>query len=59
MYHISKVSKTEQRFSLVQIVQENPWFSGKIYTVGKNFTRPPVAMVVTNLNSADSKEHIS
>ena len=27
-------------------------FSGKIYTAGTNFKRPPVATVVTNLNSA-------
>ena len=27
-------------------------FSGKIYTVGKNFTRPQVVTVATNLNSA-------
>ena len=27
-------------------------FSGKIYTAGTNFTRPPVSTVVTNLNSA-------
>ena len=26
-------------------------FQGKIYTVGKNFTRPPVVTVATNLNS--------
>ena len=26
-------------------------FFGKIYTVGKNFTRPPVVTVTTNLNS--------
>ena len=26
-------------------------FSGKIYTVGKNFTQPPVVTVTTNLNS--------
>ena len=29
-------------------------FSGKIYTVGKNFTRPPVVTVATNLNSGYS-----
>ena len=27
-------------------------FSGKIYTAGTNFTRPPVVTVATNLNSA-------
>ena len=27
-------------------------FSGKIYTAGKKFSRPPVVTVVTNLNSA-------
>ena len=27
-------------------------FSRKIYTAGTNFTRPPVATVATNLNSA-------
>ena len=34
-----------------QILQEIALFSGKIYTAGTNFTRPSVAMVVTNLNS--------
>ena len=32
-------------------MQEIALFSGKIYTVGKNFTRPPVVTVATNLNS--------
>ena len=27
--------------------------SGKIYTAGKNFTRPPVVTVATNLNSVN------
>ena len=31
--------------------QEKGLFSGKIYTAGANFTRLPVATVVTNLNS--------
>ena len=34
-----------------QILQRNASFSGKIYTGGKNFTRPPVATVVTNFKS--------
>ena len=34
-----------------QIIREIALFSGKIYTVGKNFTRPPVVTVATNLNS--------
>ena len=34
------------------IMQENTLFPGKIYTAGTNFTRPPVAPVATNLNSA-------
>ena len=34
--------------STTQIMQEIALFSGKIYTAGTNFTRPPV---VTNLNS--------
>ena len=32
-------------------MQEIALFSGKIYTVGKNFTRPPVVTIATNLNS--------
>ena len=36
-------------------MQEIALFSGKIYTVGKNFTRPPVVTVATNLNSAGHK----
>ena len=32
-------------------MQEIALFSGKIYTVGKIFTRPPVVTVTTNLNS--------
>ena len=35
-----------------KIMQESALFSGKIYTAGTNFTRPPVATVVTNLNLA-------
>ena len=37
--------------SFAQIMQEIALFSGQIYTAGTNFTRPLVAMVVTNLNS--------
>ena len=33
------------------VMQEITLFSRKIYTVGKNFTRPPVVTVPTNLNS--------
>ena len=33
-------------------MREIALFSGKIYTAGTNFTRPPVATVATNLNSA-------
>ena len=33
------------------IMQEIALFSRIIYTVGKNFTRPPVVTVATNLNS--------
>ena len=36
-------------------MQENTLFSGKIYTAGTNFTRTPVATVVTNLNSANTR----
>ena len=32
-------------------MQEIALFSGKIYTAGTNFTRPPVVTVATNLNS--------
>ena len=35
-----------------QILQGNALFSGKNYTTGKNFTRPPVATVATNFRSA-------
>ena len=35
-------------------MQEIALFSGKIYTVGKNFTQPLVVMVATNLNSENS-----
>ena len=38
--------------SSMQIMQEIALFSGKIYTAGTNFTRPPVVTVATNLNSA-------
>ena len=32
-------------------MREIALFSGKIYTAGTNFTRPPVVTVATNLNS--------
>ena len=32
-------------------MQEIAFFSGKIYTAGTNFTRPPVMTVATNLDS--------
>ena len=35
----------------MQIVQENALFSGKIYTAGNIFTRPPVVTVATNFKS--------
>ena len=38
-------------------MQEIALFSGKIYTVGKNFTRLPVVTVATNLNSVDIGHH--
>ena len=41
--------------SFTQIIGENALFSGKIYTAGTNFTRPLVAAVATNLNSAMQK----
>ena len=34
-----------------QILQGNALFSGKIYTAGIIFTRPPVATVATNFKS--------
>ena len=34
-----------------QILQGNALFSGKIYTGGKKFTRPPVVTVATNFKS--------
>ena len=33
-------------------MQKKALFSWKIYTAGKNFTRPPVATVATNFKSA-------
>ena len=36
------------KFHILRILQENALFSGKIYTVGNIFTRPPV---VTNFKS--------
>ena len=39
-YHIS-----------TQVLHGNALFSGKLYTAGQNFTRPPVVTVVTNINS--------
>ena len=38
-------------------MQEITLFAGKIYTAGKNFTRPPVVTVATNLNSDDDDDH--
>ena len=35
-------------------MREIELFLGKIYTAGKNFTRPLVATVATNLNSDDA-----
>ena len=32
-------------------MRENALFSGKIYTAGTTFTRPPVMTVATNLDS--------
>ena len=37
--------------SRVQIMGEIVLFSRKIYTAGKNFTRPPVVTVATNIKS--------
>ena len=37
--------------SSTQIMPKIVLFSGKIYTAGTNFTRPPVVTVATNLNS--------
>ena len=34
-------------------MREIALFTGKIYTAGTNFTRPPVVTVATNLNSAE------
>ena len=35
----------------MQTMREIALFSGKIYTAGTNFTRPPVMTVATNLDS--------
>ena len=40
-------------------MREIALFSGKIYTAGTNFTRPPVVMVATNLNSGSDLIFIS
>ena len=37
--------------SFMQIMGEIASFSGRVYTPGTNFTRPPVVTVATNLNS--------
>ena len=42
--------------SSTRIMQEISLFSGKIYTAGTNFTRPPVVTVATNLNSGHQIE---
>ena len=42
-YHIS-----------TQVLHGNALFSGKIYTAGQNFTRPPVVTVVTNFKSGQT-----
>ena len=39
------------KYISVQIRQRNALFSGEIYTAGKKFAQPPVAMVVTNFKS--------
>ena len=41
----------------LQILQGNALFSGKIYTVGNIFTRPPVVMVATNFKSGFAVIH--
>ena len=46
-------------FASIKNVQENRLFSGRIYTAGTNFTRPPVATVVTNLNSVKGRQNIT
>ena len=38
---------------------EIAFFSGKIYTADKNFTRPPVATVATNSKSGSTVGHTS
>ena len=43
-------------YNLTQILQGNALFTGKIYTAGKFFTRPPVATVATNFKSAMAQE---
>ena len=40
-----------------EILQGNVLFSGKIYTTGNNFTRPPVATVATNSKSGGFHRH--
>ena len=39
-------------------MQEIALFSGKFYTAGTNFTRPPVVTVATNLNSEHKGKHM-
>ena len=50
---VCKLTKCMNKFHIhMQILQGNALFSGKIYTTGKKFTRPPVATVATNFKSA-------
>ena len=47
-----KLTKYMSKFHIsTQILQGNALFSGKNYTTGNNFTRPPVATVTTNFKS--------
>ena len=42
-------------YTSTQILHGNALFSGRIYTSGNFFTRPPVVTVVTNFKSVDKK----
>ena len=54
---VCKLTKCMSKFHIsTQFFQGNALFSGKNYTTGNNFTRPPVAMVATNFKSGVEKK---
>ena len=54
---VCQLTKYMSKFQIcTEILQGNLLFSGKNYTTGNNFTRPPVAMVATNFKSGVEKK---